>query len=294
MLVETNKETPLTQAAQHDPGQESFVRTPDGLSLSVREWGTPDGPEIVLIHGQAQCYLSFARQTGSDLATKYRIVAFDLRGHGRSEKPLQPQFYQGSQAWADDVASVLEAKRLRRPVLVGWSMGGRVIRNYLMHYGDQRLSGINFLATRPIEDPGIVGPGSAAMRGSDKLDFAARLRAEIGFLRDCFAKPLEGDDLLLAVAYNMIVPPPVRDALAGWSTDPTAATEALRRVSVPTLVTHGRLDRLILPKAAEMTAAAVKGARISWFEDCGHSPFYEDAPRYNRELDQFVTEIWGR
>jgi non-heme chloroperoxidase len=41
-----------------------------------------------------------------------------------------------------------------------------------------------------------------------------------------------------------------------------------------------------------MTAAAVKNARISWFDACGHSPFYEDAPRYNRELDQFVTETW--
>ena len=217
----------MSQAAQHDPGQESFVRTPDGLSLSVREWGKPDGPEILLIHGQAQCYLSFSRQTGSALAAKFRLVTFDLRGHGRSDKPLQPHYYQGSQAWADDVAAVIEAKQLRRPVLVGWSMGGRVIRNYLMHRGDARLSGINFLASRPIEDPGNVGPGSLAMRGSAEFDFAARLRAEIGFLRDCFAKPLEGDDLLLAVAYNMLVPPPVRDAIAAWSTDPALATEAL-------------------------------------------------------------------
>lgn len=282
----------MSQAAQHDPGRESFVRTPDGLSLSVREWGQPEGPEILLIHGQAQCYLSFSRQTGSALAAKFRLVTFDLRGHGRSDKPLQPRYYQGSQAWADDVAAVIEAKQLRRPVLVGWSMGGRVIRNYLMHRGDARLSGINFLASRPIEDPGNVGPGSLAMRGSAEFDFAARLRAEIGFLRDCFAKPLEGDDLLLAVAYNMLVPPPVRDAIAAWSTDPALATEALRKVRVPTLITHGRLDRLILPAAAEMTAAAVPGSRVSWFDDCGHSPFYEDAPRYNRELDAFVTECW--
>jgi pimeloyl-ACP methyl ester carboxylesterase len=270
--------------------QTEMVRTPDGLNLSVREWGNPDGPEIVLIHGQAQCHLCFIRQTGSPLAEKYRIIALDLRGHGASDKPLDAEAYHRAQGWADDVQAVLDAKRLRRPVLVGWSMGGRVIRNYLMHYGDSRLAGINFLASRPIEDDIVTGPGSRAMRGSDTLDLPARLRAEIGFLRDCFAKPPEGDDLLLMVAYNMIVPHPVRDAIATWSTDPAATVEALRRVTVPTLVTHGLLDRLILPSAAEMTAAAVKGARISWFDDCGHSPFYEDAPRYNRELDQFVAE----
>lgn len=92
----------------------------------------------------------------------------------------------------------------------------------------------------------------------------------------------------------MIVPHAVRDAIATWSTDPAEAAAALRRVRVPTLVTHGRLDRLVLPKAAEMTAAAVPGARLSWFDDCGHSPFYEDAPRYNRELDRFVSEAWVR
>ena len=202
-------------------------------------------------------------------------------------------YYQGSQAWADDVAAVLDAKRLRRPVLVGWSMGGRVIRQYLIHHGDERLSGINFLASRPIEDPSVIGPGSRAMIGSDELDLPARLKAEIGFLRDCYAKPLEGDDLVLAVAYNMIVRRPVRNAIAGWSTDPRGSGGARQRAGAD--AGHPWPARPADPaEAAEMTAAAVKGARVSWFDDCGHSPFYEDAPRYNRELDQFVSEASGR
>ena len=102
--------------------------------------------------------------------------------------------------------------------------------------------------------PGIAGD---APHRSDGL--RARLQAEIGFLLDCFAKKPEEADLLLAVAFNTLVPRPVRDAIAGWSTNPEQALAALRRVKVPTLITHGLLDRLILPRAAEMTAAAVKG-----------------------------------
>ena len=49
-----------------------------------------------------------------------------------------PAAYQGGRVWADDLAAVMAAKRLGRPVLVGWSMGGRVIRQYLMVYGDAR------------------------------------------------------------------------------------------------------------------------------------------------------------
>jgi non-heme chloroperoxidase len=43
--------------------------------------------------------------------------------------------------------------------------------------------------------------------------------------------------------------------------------------------------------AAEMTAAAIKGARISWYDDCGHSPFFEYPERFNRELDEFAMAI---
>src|SRR5882724_5871451 len=113
--------------------------SPDGVVLSVLEWGNPDGPEILLIHGQAQCHLAFDRQTSSHLARTYRLVAFDLRGHGGSAKPLDPAYYQDGKRWADDVATVIELKRLRKPVLVGWSLGGRVIRQYLMHHGDRGL-----------------------------------------------------------------------------------------------------------------------------------------------------------
>ncbi len=213
------------------------------------------------------------------------------RGHGASEKPLfEPHAYQTGQLWADDVAAVIAEKRLRRPVLVGWSMGGRVLRQYLIHYGDSGVGAINFLATRPIEDPSVTGPGSVALHDSNLYDFAPRLQAEINFVRDCFAKLPEEHDLLLAVAYNALIPRPVRDAIGGWSTDPSATAAALKKVTVPTLITHGRLDTLILPHAAEMTHAAVPTSRISWFDDCGHSPFYEDAERYNRELAALAAE----
>lgn len=277
-------------ASQLSSGRTEIVRSSDGVGLCVREWGNPDGPEILLIHGFAQCHLCFVRQIDSSLAETFRIVAFDMRGHGASEKPLGPEFYQASHVWANDIAAVIAAKRLRRPVLVGWSMGGRVVRQYLIHYGDKAIGGLNFLASRPIESAAVTGPGSAALRESDSLDFARRTQAEIGFLRDCFEKQPPLEDLLMAVAYNAMIPRPVRDAIGGWSTDPAVATAALTAVTVPTLITHGRLDKLILPLAAEMTQAAIRHARIEWYDDCGHSPFYEDADRYNRELAAFVLD----
>jgi pimeloyl-ACP methyl ester carboxylesterase len=189
--------------------------------------------------------------------------------------------------------AVMRAKRLRRPVAVGWSLGGRVLREYLMHHSDGALSGINFLSARPIEDPGIVGPASKALAASTARDLAGRIAACVAFLRACYEKPPAQEDFIEAVAFNFTMPFFVRDALAGWATDPQAVRAAFARVKVPTLVTHGRRDALILPHAADMTAAAIAGATVSLYDDCGHAPFYEDAERYNRELAAFVMKVWS-
>jgi len=265
------------------------VATPDGVRVSVGEWGNPAGPAILLIHGQAQSHLCFNRQFDSALARDFRLVAYDLRGHGLSDKPTDPAAYQDGKRWADEVHAVITAKRLCRPVAVGWSLGGRVLRQYLIHYGDAALAGINFLATRPIEDKSVVGPASKAYHAVAGRDLATRIAANVAFLRACYAKQPDEADFVTAVAYNFMAPLHVRDALAGWATDPAQVRAAFARITVPVLITHGRRDALILPHAAEMTAAAITGATISLYDDCGHAPFYEDAARYNRELAAFVA-----
>src|SRR5579871_2116328 len=70
------------------------VKTPDGLTISAQDWGNPNGPEILFIHGYSQSYLSWSRQTDSDLAKEFHIVTYDLRGHGGSDKPLDPTLYR--------------------------------------------------------------------------------------------------------------------------------------------------------------------------------------------------------
>jgi pimeloyl-ACP methyl ester carboxylesterase len=265
-----------------------FVTAPDGVKLATYEFGNPQGPELVLIHGFAQSHLCFARQFTSELARDFRIVTFDHRGHGASDKPDDPKAYQGAEVWANDVAAVLDARKLRRPVLVGWSMGGRVIRQYLMRFGDGRLAGVNFVGSLVIEDPGCRGPGGSRPPQLG-MSLGEHIAAAIAFFDGCFAiKPSEAE-FRVGVAYNMLVPLYVRQAIAGWSTDPVETVARLRNVRVPTLISQGRRDVIVLPKAAELAAATIPGSRISWYDDCGHSPFCEDAARFNRELAAFVT-----
>ncbi len=280
--------------SQWPSDRQRWVRTPDGLDISVREWGNPQGRPILFVHGLAQSHLSFLPQFASDLATHHRLVAYDLRGHGESGKPLDPAFYQEGHRWADELDAVIEGAALAKPILVGWSLGGRVLRQYLVHYGDRRIGGLNFVSCRPFEDPAVLAPASRSNITGRPETLAQRIDAHVAFLRACFLRQPGEDDFAVALAYNVIVPQEIREAISGWATGLPETRAALSKVSVPTLISHGRDDALILPAAAEMTAAAIPGSRLSWYEPCGHSPFFEHADRFNRELHDFATQIGAR
>ncbi|ANN80230.1 hypothetical protein BAU07_04355 [Bordetella flabilis] len=267
----------------------------DGVRIATYEWGKRDGPEILLIHGVAQCHLCFAPQIASELAREFRLVAYDVRGHGASDKPLQAQAYRHDTAWADDLAAVLKARSLQRPVVVGWSMGGRILRQYLMRYGDAALAGINFVGSRVIEDPRAAGPATpqAPPQAQAEPALAQQIQQTIDFLNACYHRRPAAALYERALCYNMLVPPEVRRAASGWRTDPEATIAALRKVRVPTLITQGTHDTVVLPEGARMIAQAIPHARISWFDDCGHSPFQEDVGRFNRELAAFAREAHG-
>ena len=131
------------------------VRGGGGLRLHVREWGRADGPPIVFIHGLSQSHLCWRKQYESALTSEFRLVAYDLRGHGMSEAPREQDRYTDARLWADDLAAVIEQLRVDRPVLVGWSYGGFVICDYIREYGENRISGIDFVgAARPFTGHG--------------------------------------------------------------------------------------------------------------------------------------------
>src|SRR5689334_16279171 len=101
------------------------------------------GPMIECPPKRGNSRLAWSRQLRSDLAEDYRLVAMGMRGHGLSEKPLAG--YTDSKPWADDLDAVIRSLRLEDPVLCGWSYGPLVILDYLRHYGEERIGGVNFV-----------------------------------------------------------------------------------------------------------------------------------------------------
>ena len=264
-----------------------------GLRLHVREWGRADGPPILFIHAWSQNHLCWARQYESALADEFRLVAYDLRGHGMSQAPLEPEHYTDGKLWADDVAAIIDQLRLDRPVLVGWSYGAFVIGDYVRAHGQDRIAALDFVG-------GAVKLGEAAfgaLIGPGFLDHFADLtaddlptniRAMRAFLRGLSVKALPPDEFEPALCWSIVVPARIRANLAAREID---VDDVLRTLQVPLLVTHGRADSVVLPAMAEHTLATCPTAEASWYEGVGHAPHLEEPERFNRELAQLTRRV---
>jgi non-heme chloroperoxidase len=264
-----------------------------GLRLHVREWGKADGRPILLIHAWSQNHLCWAKQYEGALADEFRLVAYDLRGHGMSDAPLEPEHYTDGALWADDVAAIIEQLRLDRPVLVGWSYGAFVIGDYVRAYGQDRIAAIAFVggAVKLGESAfgTLIGPGFLdhfADLTAD--DLPTNIRAMPAFVRGLSAKPLPSDDFETALAWNIVVPARIRASLAAREID---LDDVLHALEVPLLVAHGRADSIVLPAMAEHVLATIPVAEASWYDDAGHAPHLEEPERFNRELAALTRRV---
>jgi pimeloyl-ACP methyl ester carboxylesterase len=282
----------MLEPASAEPGtpiRHYSVRGGGGVTLRAREWGNPEGPGILFIHGWSQCDLCWSSQVVGELAEQFRLVTFDNRGHGASDKPKDAQSYGDSRLWADDVAAVIDATRLEKPVVVAWSYGGFIVSDYIRIHGESNVAGIDLVGAAVIRRPAPFndfGPGLVDnVQDACAPDPAANIDAIRRFLRACTAQPLRDDLWTAALCWNMIVPAEVRGALIARQID---VDGVLANLSIPVLVTHGLRDRIVLPSMAEYTLAACPTATASWYEGVGHMPFVENAGRFNRELGEFV------
>jgi pimeloyl-ACP methyl ester carboxylesterase len=282
MLLVATAAPALAQQPKYKP---LVVRAPDGVTIAAQEWGNPAGPEILFIHGFSQASLSWQRQVESVLAQEFRMVTYDLRGHGNSDKPLEPEKYKESKAWADEVQAVINVAKLKRPVLVGWSYGGRVIADYLRIRGAGNLAGLHYVDAVSKSDPSFFGDGLKVQPQMLSEDLATNIAATRTFLHNCFEKQPTQEEFETMLAFNMMVPPKVRANMGGRT---LSMDDTLKALKLPVLVTQGAADRLVLPAAAKHTAETIPGAKLSIHDGIGHAPFWEDTARFNAELAAFV------
>ena len=273
----------VLQVAVADPQSLRFheVNAADGTPLNVVETGNVDAPALLLLHGFSQSYLSFNPQLHDpDLTERFRVVAFDLRGHGGSGKPWLREAYAGHRPWADDVHRVIETLKLDKPVIVGWSFGGYVAMDYVREYGATAVAGLVLtgshggLITRP------DGP-----RARYEWDLDASIRNAREFMKLMSAKPVSDDTFDRGTYAHVMMHAYVRNAMIDKRLD---NTDMLTSLSVRTLVILGDQDASLPTRPIQGILEVNRNITIKTLSGVGHSAFIEDTVAFNRELAQFV------
>ncbi len=262
-----------------------------GVKLHVVETGNPKGRPILFVHGISQCCLQWNRQLNSSLADRYRLVALDIRGHGLSDKPKDA--YGDAKLWADDINAVIQSLNLDHPVLSGWSYGPLIMLDYVRHYGEDHIAGMQFVG-------GVTKLGSEAAMSvltPEFLGFVPQFlstdgetctRGLAGLLRNCFASKLSDADFYFMLGYAVTTPPYVRQGMFSRAFD---NDDLLPKIRKPVLITHGVADAVVKVSAADQHKAALPHAQMQLMPNLGHGPFWDDTRAFNDRLDAFCKLV---
>lgn len=300
-------------APQGERGEAGAATAPDGSALRLDSFGRPGAPTLVLTHGWGLNGTAWSR-TVRALSGRFRLVAWDLPGLGRSKPPADGRY--SLDRFAEALGAVVEASGEPRVVLVGHSIGGMTTETFWRACPPalrRRVAGVVLVDTtyldplktmwggrlwtalqKPLIEPlnGLAVFLSpllwlSAWQGylSGSSQFAMRL---VGFGR--YAGRQEVDfTARLAAKGSPAVQAKGNLAMMRWS-----AEETLPTIDVPVLILAGDKDIVTLPEASETMARHIPDARLVRVEGAGHMGFMERAEVYNAAIADFAEAAFRR
>ena len=263
----------------------------DGVALEVTDTGS--GPGLLLVHGFGGAKEDFADHVDS-LAAGHRVVTFDHRGHGDSDKPSDPSAYSLDRM-AADILAVADELGLHTFRLLGHSMGGMVTRRAVLAH-PARINALVLLDTATGHVPGL---------DPELAELAAGIMLEQG--KDHLKPLLDEAGTLESPAHLRLLaerPELVQYEERNWQTlSPMMWATMLREmvhepdqlamlagVHCPTLVIVGEQDTPFFD-ASHAMAGVVPGAELVVVRDAGHSPQLENPGPWLDAIQRFLARV---
>lgn len=242
----------------------------DGVKIYYEDHG--QGPAILLTHGYADTSILWKGQVAA-LSGIYRVVTWDMRGHGKSDSPTDPALYSEAHSVAD-MAAILDACGVEQAVVGGLSLGG--------------FMSLAFNLVRPARVRALMlidtGPGYRNDEAREGWNRTARKRAESFEERGLEAasrrqRPEHRSPQGLAHA--------ARGMLAQFD---SRVIESLPGIEVPTLVLIGADDQPYLA-AADYMAVKIPGARKVVIAEAGHTSNLDQPEAFNAAVTEFLAGL---
>ena len=280
-------------AAGHHGRADSAGTPADAVQLHIEDTGG-DGRPVVLIHGWPLSAQAWEPQVSALQTAGFRVVAYDRRGFGRSDKPASDYSYD---TLADDLARVLDERDLQDVTLVGFSMGGGEVARYIGRYGESRLHSVVFAAAVPpylmqsADNPdGPLTPekaqemkaGLESDRGAFFEQFTSNFFSAGGALK--VTEQQRSDAVALCHQSAQHAALACMDSFGG-----TDFREDLKKITVPTLVIHGDADAIVpIEGSGQRTHHAVPGSQLITVSGAPHGLNVSHAVEFNEALLAFL------
>lgn len=264
------------------------------VDLHVDDTGGAGRP-VVLIHGWPLSGKAWKHQVPALEAAGYRVVTYDRRGFGESDKPLTGYGYD---TFAEDLQAVVESLDLWDATLVGFSMGGGEVARYLTNYGAGRIHSVVFAAAVTPFLAKLPNNPDGPLDLATQTKLAAQLTADTdaffdSFTRDYFSAngelvvPEEERQAAIALAEQASKLAALESMAAFGNTD---FREDLEKVTVPALVIHGDADGIVpLEGSGARTHAAIPGSELHVVAGGPHGLNVSHAEEFNRVLLRFLA-----
>ena len=293
---------PVTQPAREQsraryPDAEGWVER-NGVRVYYEVYGSGE-PTILLLPTWEIVHSRAWKMQIPYLARHSRVVTFDRRGNGRSDRPADVRAYD-RRATAADALAVLDKIDAGRVTLVSWCCAGDDLILAAEH--PERVMGLVLISPDLLltddpaqeEGPYPFDEEPATLEGWAKWNRHYWLRDWPGFLdfffSQTFTEPHSTKPVEDAIGWGGQAAPQtiIRGMEADWPNDRENALRLCARVQCPTLVIQGTQDAIVGPARGAAVAAAIPGAQLVTLEGCGHAPHLRDPVRTNLVIRDFA------
>jgi non-heme chloroperoxidase len=263
------------------------LETRDGTRLSYVDWGR--GPAVIFLHGRGLSHDFYSYQL-SRLANDFRVIAYDLRGHGDSDKPNSSYDHNEH---AQDLMDLISVLGLENVNLVGASTGSFIIQNYVKLYGLNNISSCSLVSATPVFMIRQDFPFAFSKEGFDKIrkdlesDYPKAISDFLHFL--CYAQPSKET---FSWMFNLSIRTPLHVLLKTLKANIAMDyRDILRKFDKPVMICHGMYDRLCPLAAAEFLNRNINNSRLVVFKLSGHLPYIEEHEKFDEELCSFLLSV---